>query len=118
MKLRMISENIKKYRGEKSLSLTELAKRSNVSKSYLSSLERDIKQNPSINIIERIANVLEVDVQDIFSENKYEVAREHDKVGSEWFNFIKEVKMAGIKEENLIYYKELIEFINWKNKNK
>ena len=44
----MIGKNIYWLRKEKGLTLSELAERANVAKSYLSNIERDINQNPSI----------------------------------------------------------------------
>ena len=71
----MIGENIKKLRKEKGITLSNLAKQSGVSKSYLSNLERGLKKNPSIQIVESVAGVLNIDInelldRDINFENK------------------------------------------------
>ena len=44
----MIGKNIYWLRKEKGLTLSELAERANIAKSYLSNIERNINQNPSI----------------------------------------------------------------------
>lgn len=44
------------------MSLSALAKKADVAKSYLSAIERDIQVNPSIQVIERISLVLEVPI--------------------------------------------------------
>ena len=54
----MIGKNIYLLRKEKGLTLSELAERANIAKSYLSNMERNINQNPSIQIVEKIAQVL------------------------------------------------------------
>lgn len=59
----MIGKRIQQLRLEKKLSMSALAKRADVAKSYLSAIERDIQVNPSIQIIERISAVLEVPIQ-------------------------------------------------------
>lgn len=59
----MVGKQIKKYRIAQNLSLSELAKRADVSKSYLSSIERDIHTNPSIQFLGKIASVLGVSVE-------------------------------------------------------
>ena len=42
------------------MSMTELAEKAGVAKSYLSSLERNLQTNPSIQFLEKIAVVLDV----------------------------------------------------------
>lgn len=59
----MIGRRIHEIRLQKHLSMSALARRAGVAKSYLSAIERDIQVNPSIQIIERISAVLEVPVQ-------------------------------------------------------
>ena len=108
----MIGEKIKKYRNKKGISLTELAERSNVSKSYLNSLERNIKDNPSINLIKRIAKELDIDIANILDEE--EVNRKPADAEYDWVKFIDEAKKAGIESAHLLEYKELIEYIKWK----
>ncbi|WP_054971510.1 helix-turn-helix domain-containing protein [Alicyclobacillus ferrooxydans] len=56
----MIGDQIRRLRRTHQLSLSELAKRSGVAKSYLSAIERHKQVNPSVQIVERIATVLEV----------------------------------------------------------
>ena len=112
----MIGEKIKKYRHEKGISLTELADRSNVSKSYLNSLERNIKDNPSINLIKRIAKELDIDIANILDEE--DLNKKTSKLDYEWILFIEEAKKAGIESDHLSEYKELIEFIKWKKEQK
>lgn len=56
----MIGKRIQKLRIERRMSMSALAKKADVAKSYLSAIERDIQVNPSIQVIERISLVLEV----------------------------------------------------------
>lgn len=56
----MIGDCIRQLRRARRLSLSELAKRSGVAKSYLSAIERHKQVNPSVQIVERIASVLDV----------------------------------------------------------
>lgn len=57
-----IGERIQKYRQEQELSLSELANKADVAKSYLSNVERNIQSNPSIQFIEKIADALNVTI--------------------------------------------------------
>lgn len=56
----MIGKRIQRLRIERHMSMSSLAKKADVAKSYLSAIERDIQVNPSIQVIERISLVLEV----------------------------------------------------------
>lgn len=64
----MVGKNIKRFRKLKRLSQIDLAKILNISDSTLSSYERDTRK-PSIEMLQEIANVLEVTVIDIQREN-------------------------------------------------
>ncbi|MCI4060811.1 helix-turn-helix domain-containing protein, partial [Bacillus cereus] len=58
----MIVERIKRLRLQKGISLTELAEKDGVAKSYISSIERNLQKNPSIQFIENIAAVIQIPV--------------------------------------------------------
>lgn len=111
----MIGKNIAELRKSKGLTLSELAKRSNISKSYLSNIERNVNQNPSIAVLEKIANVLSVEVNFLIGDKEEVKDNKNDK---EWNDFVSELKRAGVKKEQIHEYKELIEFISWKHQNK
>lgn len=106
----MIGENIASLRKKKGLTLSELAERSNISKSYLSNIERSINKNPSIHVVEKIAQVLDVDVKNIIKGK----AVEKPAIEKEWMDLIKELKRSGIRIEELSEYKPLLEFIQWR----
>ncbi|MBM7662664.1 transcriptional regulator with XRE-family HTH domain [Bacillus mesophilus] len=62
---------IKELRLKRGMSLTELANVSGVSKSYLSFIERGKQNNPSIEVIEKLAAALKIEVHSLISwENK------------------------------------------------
>ncbi|XKE69242.1 helix-turn-helix domain-containing protein [Jeotgalibacillus malaysiensis] len=108
----MIGENIYKIRREKGLTLSELADRAGVSKSYLSNIERNLKQNPSIQVIEKIANVLEVDMKRLLN------VTEERQGNKEWNEFISELESQGINKRQLEEYRMILEFIKWKNEHR
>lgn len=68
-----LGENIKKYRKLKKLTQLELAKRANMSRSYLADVERD-RYNPSVDTLKSIAKVLEIDPNSLLgvSQKEYE----------------------------------------------
>lgn len=71
----MIGENIKKIREEKHLGLNETARMAGISGSYLSNIEKNIKLNPSMESLEKIAKALNVSVEDFFKEKKFRMPK-------------------------------------------
>jgi len=66
----MIGEKIRELRKNRNISLSELAERVGVSDSYISQLERNIV-DPSISVLKKISQVLDVAIASFFDE-KYE----------------------------------------------
>ncbi len=74
---------VKNIREGKKISLNELSKRTGISKSYLHDLENNKRFNVSLDKLYDIANVLNVNVKDLFySELDIENLREklHDRI--------------------------------------
>ncbi|MDR1248184.1 MAG: helix-turn-helix transcriptional regulator [Treponema sp.] len=65
--LQYVISQIKQIRVQKGVSQIELSVRSNLSQSFLANLEKGKKQ-PSVLTVIRIADALEVSVQDFFPE--------------------------------------------------
>lgn len=63
-----IGSRIKKRREEKNISLSELARQTDVSKGYLSSLESENAPRPSADTLYKIARVLGTTVADLLGE--------------------------------------------------
>lgn len=106
----LIGEKIKKLRKEKKMSISELAEKANVAKSYLSSIERNIQSNPSIQFIEKISSVLGVTVNELIRENNLSEIEELD---DEWLKIVQEAMASGVTKEQ---FKEYLEFNTWRNK--
>lgn len=110
----MIGKNIYELRKKRGLTLSELAGRANISKSYLSNIERNMNRNPSIQVVKKIASVLDVDLHMLL---KVGVSEEDFQLpDKEWFDLVNELKKSGIDKEQLQEYKTLIEFIKWQNR--
>ena len=58
--------NIKKIRKDKGISLNKLHNLSGVSKSYLSNLENNKTFNPTMFILKKISEALQVDIKNLF----------------------------------------------------
>ncbi|MBP1949058.1 helix-turn-helix domain-containing protein [Virgibacillus litoralis] len=107
----MIGEKIQIIRKQKGLSLSECAQRANISKSYLSNIERNLNQNPSIQIIERIAAVLNADLRILLGTKPIDELLPEN----EWLDFVEELKESGVDKGELQKYKTVIEFAKWQN---
>jgi XRE family transcriptional regulator of biofilm formation len=102
----MIGDRVKKFRLEKKMSLSELAEQAGVAKSYLSSLERNLQQNPSIQFLEKISTVLKLPVESLIHEqiNK-------DDLDSDWMNLVKDAMSSGVSKDQ---FREFLEFNKWR----
>ncbi|WP_369900542.1 helix-turn-helix domain-containing protein [Bacillus manliponensis] len=107
----MIGERIKRLRLQKGISLTELAEKAGVAKSYISSIERNLQQNPSIQFLTKIATVLHVSVDVLLHDDP----TNENELDAEWTNLVKEAMHSGVSKEQ---FKEFLEFTKWKQNQK
>lgn len=56
-------------RKQKKITLAEISKKTGISVGYLSHLENGTRNNPSIEIMNKIANALELSVAEVFFED-------------------------------------------------
>lgn len=106
----VIGERVRKLRLEKKMSLSELAEQAGVAKSYLSSLERNLQTNPSIQFLEKIAAVLHIPVDHLIHEQP-----DKENMDSDWVNLVKEAMDSGISKDQ---FREFLEFNKWRIHNK
>ncbi|ETI70641.1 helix-turn-helix domain-containing protein [Neobacillus vireti] len=104
----MIGDRVKKFRSEKKMSLSELAEQAGVAKSYLSSLERNLQKNPSIQFLEKIAAVLNIPIEHLIHEQI-----DKDQLDSDWMNLVQEAMNSGVSKEQ---FRDYLEFNKWRNK--
>ncbi|MBS4192188.1 helix-turn-helix domain-containing protein [Bacillus sp. FJAT-49705] len=102
----MIGDRVKLLRKEKKMSLSELAEQAGVAKSYLSSLERNLQTNPSIQFLEKISAVLNVPVDHLIHEEPNK-----DELDSEWIDIVQEAMSSGVTKEQ---FREFLEFNKWR----
>ncbi|MNJ53083.1 HTH-type transcriptional regulator SinR [compost metagenome] len=102
-----IGERIQKFRLDKEMSLSELAGKADVAKSYLSNVERSIQSNPSIQFIEKIADALNVSIPMLLYEDQ---PAEH-LLDPEWSLLVQEAMDSGISKKE---FKNFLEFQKWK----
>ncbi len=105
----LIGEKIKQLRTQKRMSLTELAEQAGVAKSYLSSIERNLQSNPSIQFIEKVGKVLGVSVNELLiSDSNEELKRQLD---DEWLTLAQDAMESGVSKQQ---FKEFLEFNRWR----
>lgn len=66
----MLGDNIRKIRKNRHISVNKLAKMSGISLGYISDLENNKFTNPTVDKLNKIADVLEVDIKDLFTEDQ------------------------------------------------
>ncbi|TYR75256.1 helix-turn-helix domain-containing protein [Rossellomorea vietnamensis] len=102
----MIGERVKKLRQERKMSMTELADRAGVAKSYLSSIERNLQKNPSVQFLEKVSKALDVPVDSLLYDTV-----EDKHIDSDWVSIVEQAMDSGISKEQ---FREFIEFNKWK----
>lgn len=106
----MIGKRVQHLRKEKGMSLSVLAERSGVAKSYLSNLERDIQKNPSIQILEKIASVLNIPVDRLIDQEPAADVQ-LSELDQEWYDLIMEAMASGVDKQQ---FREFLEFNKWR----
>ncbi len=104
----MIGERVKKLREEKKMSMTELADKAGVAKSYLSSLERNLQTNPSIQFLEKISSVLNIPVDALLYD-----APNKETLDNDWMRIVEEAMNSGVSKQQ---FREFIEFNKWRKR--
>lgn len=104
----VIGERIRQLRQERKMSISELAEKAGVAKSYLSSIERNLQTNPSILFIEKISHVLGVTVNDLIQEDAPEAIASLDR---EWLEIVQEAMELGVSKAQ---FREYLEFTKWR----
>ena len=122
----MLGDNIRNIRKSKKISLNNLAKMSGISLGYLSDLENNKFTNPTIDKLNKIAQILEVQTTDFFNNdisesNQLEVKEESASYGTE-FKTAEAAMQFILKQPSIMGYggfdvnklseKEIVQFAN------
>ncbi len=91
------------------MSISELAEKAGVAKSYLSSIERNLQKNPSIQFIEKISDVLNVSINQLLKDGQLNPTDNH--LDNEWLQIVDEAMNSGVSKEE---FKEYLEFVKWR----
>ncbi|MHC0037579.1 helix-turn-helix domain-containing protein [Pseudoneobacillus sp. C159] len=107
----MIGLRIRNLREQKNYSLSELAKRSGISKSYLSQIERNLQTNPSLQLLAKLASSLDTTVDNLLGID-HQYVSDNEQLDSDWTHLVKEAINEGLSKKE---FKELSDFIRFKN---
>jgi XRE family transcriptional regulator, master regulator for biofilm formation len=105
----MIGERIRELRKQRKMSLSELADRSGVAKSYISSIERNLQSNPSVQFLEKVSGVLGVSVHSLLHSEHGPDA--DDGLDVVWVQLVQEAMESGVSKDE---FREFLEFSRWK----
>ena len=106
----MIGDRIRTIRVQKRLTLSSLAEKANVTKSYLSNIERNISTNPTIEFVEKVALALNMKPESLLGWEKEENGPSSLENS---FSYVKKYLLT-MDDEQLIELKDYIDFILWK----
>jgi XRE family transcriptional regulator, master regulator for biofilm formation len=108
----MIGKRIKRLRQQKGYSITELGKLADVSKSYLSQLERGLQTNPSLQFLIKVSKPLDTNLDYLLEDSQFK--RQGDsELDDEWKVLIRQAISDGLKKEDFKEYRNYIEFQKW-----
>lgn len=112
-------EKIRVLRIGRGLSVNEFAKLSNVSKSYISNIERGVQKNPSLIVMSKLAKTLEVPLEELLPYRWGDEPEKNakwmsvERLGSgmtgkitaqmdiEWLELIRQAKKLGLTVEDI-----------------
>lgn len=109
----MIGLRIRSLREKRNYSLSELSKRSDISKSYLSQIETNSQINPSLQLLSKLASSLDVAVDELLCVN-HEFVSNSEQLDADWTVLVKEAIKEGMSKEE---FNEIRNFIRFKNLN-
>lgn len=110
----MIGIRIMELRQKKGYSITELARLADVSKSYLSQIERGLQSNPSLQFLYKLSVPLDTDI-DYFLKDIRPDKNENIELDEEWKKLILKAIEDGFKKEDFQEYRNFIKYQEWLN---
>lgn len=110
----MIGERIKSLREKKGYSITKLADLAGVSKSYLSYIERNMQNNPSLQVMAKIAAPLDSNIEYLLGDESLPKHHQNDLLDDEWHSIIQNAVEEGMSKGDFQVLKDLIRSNLWK----
>ncbi|MDF2835881.1 MAG: transcriptional regulator [Paenibacillus sp.] len=111
----MIGERIKTLREKKGYSITKLADLAGVSKSYLSYIERNVQNNPSLQVLAKIAYHLDTNMEYLLGEDLPPRVWVEDVMDEEWHSILRDAVDEGMSSGDFRALKDLVRGQKWKD---
>jgi len=111
----MIGERIKSLREKKGYSITKLADLAGVSKSYLSYIERNVQNNPSLQVLAEIAYHLDTNMEYLLGEELAPKVSVEDVLDEEWHSILRDAVDEGMSSGDFRALKDLVRSHKWKD---
>ncbi|MFF2888909.1 helix-turn-helix domain-containing protein [Paenibacillus sp. NPDC057967] len=110
----MIGERIKSLREQKGYSITKLADLAGVSKSYLSYIERNVQNNPSLQVLAKIAFHLDTNIEYLLGEELAPKVWVDEVLDEEWHDIIRDAVDEGMSKGDFRALKDLVRSNKWR----
>lgn len=115
----MIGKRVRTQRKSRGYSITKLARLAGVSKSYLSYIERDLQQNPSLQILSKIAITLDTTIEDLLDESfPADNNQKTDAIDKEWEVLIQIAIDEGMNKKDFKEFQNFLKFKDWEQDKK
>ncbi|MDR7244601.1 helix-turn-helix domain-containing protein [Priestia megaterium] len=105
----MIGDRIKEMRLQKRYSITRLAEKAQISKSYLSQIEKGSNSNPSLQMLHKIAASLGTSVDYLIDETN-EQMEAAPYITEEWMELLSKAIGQGMTKEDFIEFYQYLSF--------
>ncbi|WP_272867409.1 helix-turn-helix domain-containing protein [[Bacillus] enclensis] len=107
---KLVGEALKLYREERGMTINELSHLAGISKSYISSIERGLQKNPSIKVLQRLADTLDISLSQLL-----EFTTESISIDEEWLHLVNKAMEEGLTKKDFLEY---IQFFKFKKENR
>ncbi|MFD2044960.1 helix-turn-helix domain-containing protein [Ornithinibacillus salinisoli] len=114
----MVGKRINKLRLDRGYSLTVLAEMSGISKSYLSYLERDLRTNPSLQVLTKVSNALGCSLEYLLGDETFIEKQWKNELNEEIVFLLQNAIQNGTLHGDMEDFQKYVEFLNWKATNK
>jgi XRE family transcriptional regulator, master regulator for biofilm formation len=97
----LVGEVLKFYRDERGMTINELSHLAGISKSYISSIERGLQKNPSIQVLQKLADTLNISLSQLLG---------FKSIDEEWLQLVKTAIEEGLTKQEFLEYIQFIQF--------
>lgn len=104
-------QRIRYYRKKRNLSQEELGSKLDVTKSYISKLENE-KTPISLETLNRIAEILSVEITELFENKKLDLPDKLLEAGTDWIILGEKLEKQGITPEQVEQWAKIVKSYN------